>query len=87
MMIFTTTISTDELSHHLLSNVSNADSQNWIIFDCRSHLIDHSAGLKAYQDGHIPNAIFCSLETDLSSPITETTGRHPLPDFNAFIKK
>jgi len=79
-MSFTTIISTDELSRHM-------DNPNWVIFDCRSHLTDHSAGLKAYQDGHIPNAIFCSLETDLSSAITKTTGRHPLPDFDKFIKK
>ena len=83
-MNFTTIISTDELSRHLLDNV---DNQNWIIFDCRSHLTDHNAGLKAYQNGHLPSAIFCNLETDLSSPITKYSGRHPLPDFNAFIKK
>ncbi len=83
-MSYMTLISTDELAQGLSQEM---DKPNWIIFDCRSHLIDHSAGLKAYQDGHIPNAIFCSLETDLSSPITETTGRHPLPDFNEFIKK
>ena len=83
-MHFTTLISTDELAH-LLSQ--KTDKPNWVVFDCRSHLTDHSAGLKAYNENHIPNAIFCSLETDLSSPLTETTGRHPLPDFNEFIKK
>ena len=83
-MKYTTIISTDELAHHLSQDVQKL---NWVIFDCRSHLTDHSAGLKAYQNGHIPNAIFCSLETDLSSPITQKTGRHPLPDFDEFIKK
>ena len=79
-MNFTTIISTDELEKRF-------QKSNWVIFDCRSHLTDHDAGLKAYQSGHIPNSIFCNLETDLSSPITASTGRHPLPDFNEFIKK
>lgn len=65
----------------------NLQNPNWLIFDCRSSLTDHDAGLKAYQQGHIPNAIFCSLETDLSSAVTKKSGRHPLPDFNEFIKK
>lgn len=79
-MHYTTLISTDDLA-------SNLQTPDWVIFDCRSSLLDHKAGLKAYQDGHIPNAIFCSLETDLSSPITPSTGRHPLPNFDEFIKK
>jgi len=77
---FTTIISTDELAENL-------HKPDWVIFDCRSHLTDHDAGLKAYQDGHIPNAIFCNLETDLSSAITESSGRHPLPDFENLITK
>jgi len=83
-MKYTTLISTDELAEHLSQDKQNSD---WVIFDCRSSLLDHDAGFKAYNNGHIPNAIFCNLETDLSSPVTETTGRHPLPDFDEFIKK
>lgn len=79
-MKYTTIISTDVLEQ----NLQNPD---WVIFDCRSHLTNHDAGLNAYQAGHIPNAIFCSLETDLSSPITTNSGRHPLPDFDQLIKK
>ena len=78
--MFNTLISTDALQE----NLHKAD---WVIFDCRSSLTDHDAGLKAYTKGHIPSAIFCDLETDLSSPINKTSGRHPLPDFDLFIKK
>jgi thiosulfate/3-mercaptopyruvate sulfurtransferase len=79
-MKYTTLISTDALA-------DNLQTLNWVIFDCRSHLTDHDAGLNAYNKNHIPSALFCSLETDLSSPITNATGRHPLPDFDGLIKK
>ena len=79
-MKYTTLISADQLAQNL-------NQPNWVIFDCRSHLTDHEAGLNAYNESHIPNAIFCSLETDISSPITKQSGRHPLPDFDKLIKK
>ena len=79
-MSYKTIISTKTLE-------KNLNNPNWVIFDCRSSLVDLDAGLKAYQAGHIPSAIFCSLETDLSSPVTESTGRHPLSDFDELIKK
>ncbi|MCF6189787.1 MAG: sulfurtransferase [Cocleimonas sp.] len=79
-MTYTALISIDDLA-------KNLHKPDWIIFDCRSSLLNPEAGLKAYQKDHIPSAIFCSLETDLSSPITENTGRHPLPDFDEFIQK
>ena len=55
----------------------NAD---WLILDCRFLLADTSYGETAYAQGHIPNAFYLHLDHDLSSPITPTTGRHPLPD-------
>ena len=79
-MSFNTLVSTKILDENL-------ENTNWVIFDCRSSLVDHNAGLKAYQAGHIPNAIFCNLETDLSSPVTADSGRHPLPNFDDLIKK
>ncbi len=79
-MIYTTLISTETLRGHL----SNPD---WIIIDCRFSLADTEAGFKAYRHGHIPNARYAHLDRDLSSPITDMTGRHPLPRFNELIKK
>ncbi len=78
-MIYTTVIPTHDLE-------SNLNRENWVVFDCRASLSDHNAGFKAYSDGHIPSAIFCHLENDLSSPVTPTTGRHPLPDYDKFIQ-
>jgi len=79
-MPFTALISTSQLEQNL-------HNPEWVIVDCRSSLLDHSAGLKAYRKGHIPNAIFANLEEDLSSPVTELSGRHPLPDFDSLIQK
>jgi len=79
-MTYTTLISSDTLSQHLNDN-------NWIIIDCRFSLADSEAGEKAYRMGHIANARYAHLDKDLSSRITSTTGRHPLPDFNLLINK
>ena len=54
--------------------------KTWVIFDCRFDLADASKGYQLYKEGHIPAAQFMDLEQDLSSPVTATTGRHPLPD-------
>lgn len=54
--------------------------KTWVIFDCRFDLADASKGHQLYKEGHIPAAQFMDLEQDLSSPVTATTGRHPLPD-------
>ncbi|KEA61733.1 Thiosulfate sulfurtransferase, rhodanese [Marinobacterium lacunae] len=57
---------------------------NPLIFDCRFTLStqpgDRDAGARAFVEGHIPGAFYLHLEDDLSSPITPSTGRHPLPD-------
>ena len=63
------------------------DQDNVRIFDCRFMLKDPQGGLKMYQEGHLPNAQFADMDTQLSSPMTETSGRHPLPDIDAFVKQ
>ncbi|MNM81620.1 3-mercaptopyruvate sulfurtransferase [compost metagenome] len=51
-----------------------------IIVDCRFQLGSPKAGQDAFIASHIPGAIYLDLEKDLSSPIGEHGGRHPLPD-------
>lgn len=72
-MPYTTLVDTDELAVHL-------GDPGWVVFDCRFTLTDPGAGLRAYNEGHIPGARYVHLDNDLSSPVTERTGRHPLPD-------
>ncbi|WP_160038150.1 MULTISPECIES: sulfurtransferase [Paenibacillus] len=50
------------------------------IVDCRFELGKPEAGKEAYEREHIPGAIYLDLEKDLSSPVREHGGRHPLPD-------
>ena len=51
-----------------------------VVVDCRFSLADAQAGRRAYAAGHIPGAVYADLEKDLSGPVTEHSGRHPLPN-------
>ncbi|MGP0584351.1 sulfurtransferase [Paenibacillus timonensis] len=52
---------------------------NLVIVDCRFELGRPEAGSAAYDAAHIPGAVYLDLEEDLSAPVTEHGGRHPLP--------
>ncbi|WP_337100495.1 sulfurtransferase [Paenibacillus sp. YIM B09110] len=56
---------------------------NLVIADCRFRLDDPTAGSKAYEESHIPGAVYMNLEKDLSGEVEEVGGRHPLPDIFA----
>ena len=66
-------INADELAKHL-------GDPSWRIVDCRYNLNAIDEGLAQYNIEHIPYAVYAHLKYDLSSPVTEKTGRHPLPD-------
>lgn len=57
------------------------------IVDCRFQLNDPEAGRRAYADSYIPGAVYLDLEKDLSSPVAEHGGRHPLPDIETLAAK
>jgi len=73
----TTLIDAATLSQHL------ADP-GWVILDCRHDLMNADSGRNAFAEGHIQNAQFANIDTDLSGPKTGADGvfrgRHPLPD-------
>ena len=50
------------------------------IADCRFSLADPEIGHKQYQASHIQGAYYLDLNRDLSSPVGEHGGRHPLPN-------
>jgi thiosulfate/3-mercaptopyruvate sulfurtransferase len=68
----------------LISPAELASLQSAVIIDCRFELAPNNArmnaGRDAYAVGHIAGALYAHLDSDLSGPITATTGRHPLPD-------
>jgi len=57
-----------------------------LLVDCRHDLAKPLWGAAAYADGHLPGAVFASLDRDLSSPIRPGTGRHPLPSASDFAR-
>lgn len=68
----TTLISAAELAGRL-------NSPDLRVFDVRHDLMDHAAGRRAYDQGHIPGARYLDHETELAAPRTGKNGRHPLP--------
>lgn len=71
------------------SLVGKIPSSNFLVFDVRHDLADHKAGRAAYEQGHIPGAIFLDHERQLSGPKTGKNGRHPLPsraEFGAIMR-
>ncbi|MYM88408.1 sulfurtransferase [Rugamonas sp. FT82W] len=79
----TTLISASDLSQHLTDD-------NWVILDCRHDLMNPNAGRDGFAIGHIQNAQFANIDTDLSSAKVgadgKFRGRHPLPGRAALIE-
>ncbi len=85
-------MSTLKSMHPLVSAqwlLEHNDDPNVRTVDTRFLLGKPDAGIKAYQAGHIPGAVFLDLEHDLSSPVRSDRigGRHPLPDVNTLAEK
>jgi thiosulfate/3-mercaptopyruvate sulfurtransferase len=79
-MYSNTLVSTEDLAAHI-------DDPNWIVLDCRFTLTDPEAGRQAYSKDHIPGAQYVHLDDDMSAPISDTSGRHPLPDVKVLADK
>ena len=79
----TTLITALELSQHLTD-------PDWVILDCRHDLMNPDAGRDAFLAGHIQNAQFAAIDSDLSGAKTGPDGvfrgRHPLPERSALIE-
>ncbi len=54
-----------------------------LIIDCRFDLAKPEDGRQRFDREHIPGAQYVSLDADLSAPISEHGGRHPLPSIEA----
>jgi len=70
---------------------AHVNDAGWVILDCRHDLVNLAAGRDAYAAGHLPNAQFANVETELSGAKRDASGafrgRHPLPDRDAFIEQ
>ena len=64
--------------------VGNCSTVDCRIIDCRFDLQEPEKGREEYLAGHIPGAVFADLDRDLAGPVTDSSGRHPLPDPEVF---
>lgn len=68
----------------LAENLNNAQL---VIADCRFDLKQPDSGAQHYATAHIPGAVYFHLDHDLSSPVQQHGGRHPLPDLSQLAAK
>jgi thiosulfate/3-mercaptopyruvate sulfurtransferase len=80
MRPFTTLIDSATLASQL-------ERDDVAVFDCRFELGSPAWGEREYAREHIPGAQYLHLDRDMSGPITPQTGRHPLPDPEAFARR
>ncbi|HEY4319296.1 MAG TPA: sulfurtransferase [Herbaspirillum sp.] len=85
-MPYSTIISAQELAA-LLDQTPPAA----IVIDCRHDLAQPDAGRQSYNAGHLPGALFASVDDDLASHAPAAVdgrfkGRHPLPQRAAWLK-
>lgn len=58
----------------------NLQSEKLVLVDCRFSLMDKEYGKRSYEESHIKGAVRIDIETELSAPVKEHGGRHPLPN-------
>lgn len=80
MTLFTTLIDADSLASQL-------ERDDLVILDCRFELGNVHWGEAEFADAHLPGAHYLHLDRDLSSPLTSTSGRHPLPDPDVLARR
>lgn len=66
---------------------AHLDDPCWVLIDCRAVLGDPIEGPRRYAAGHLPGARYADLGADLAGPVTASSGRHPLPDPEAFADR
>lgn len=79
-MTYRTLVTVDQLAPHL-------QEHGWRVFDCRHDLFDHALGRREYAAGHIAQAVFADIESDLAGAKTGGNGRHPLPERKALVDR
>lgn len=75
----------------MMNPVLNAEElinhrEEWVIVDCRYHLLQPDWGYQQYVENHLSSARFVHLDNDLSAPKTGSNGRHPLASPEQLIK-
>jgi thiosulfate/3-mercaptopyruvate sulfurtransferase len=80
-MTFETLVDAATVEAHL-------NDPTWVVVDCRFSLGDTERGRRDYLAAHVRGAHYAHLDDDLSGQVVPGgTGRHPLPDVQAFGQK
>ena len=66
---------------------SRLENPHLVLFDTQFNLMNPALGRELYAEGHLPGAYFLDINLDLSSPVLEHGGRHPLPDLTELVDK
>lgn len=80
-MRWTTLVDVPTLAKAVLPSGTRSDL---VVLDVRYSLADKALGPSEYAAGHVPGAVHAHVDADLSAPPSARTGRHPLPDVDAF---
>lgn len=75
------------MNRRLLVDPAEIDPAAIVVVDCRWVLASPAAGREAYLEGHLPGAIYMSLDDDLSDMTVPDAGRHPLPSRDDFAAR
>lgn len=81
------------LTHPLISTADlaallseHSDAKPVVVLDASFDLQDPQAGRRAFEQGHVPGALYVDLDRDLCAAKTGRNGRHPLPERGAFAQ-
>ncbi len=70
-----------------LRSLLAAQAPRVVLLDCGFDLADAAAGERAFDQGHLPGAVYVHLDRDLSGAKTGGNGRHPLPPPQALAER
>ena len=82
MTDYTTLIQVDQLA-----TLMREQPGHLLVCDCSYDLADTDAGVRAFDAGHLPRAVYVHLGRQLSGPVDDRNGRHPLPTCEAFARQ
>ena len=71
----------------LIDAATLATQRDVVVLDCRFDLANTSWGENEFAAAHVPGAQYLHLDRDLSRAVTPSSGRHPLPDPDAFARR
>ncbi len=79
-------MNTPLISVQTLYSLLTQHNTDIVVIDCRHQLSNPDWGGQAYAEGHIPSAVFLSLDRDFAGVKTGNNGRHPLPNTEKIVQ-